>query len=123
MFCDEFMVYQSRTIFARICVEVGATSVIPKKILIDVEGSDIFEQEVIVEWRPPSCLVCKCFSHNQKSCKMRLRLQEQIIPVTGSSTQICGEFISSEKIVHSEPHFQNKEDVVEAEYATGWITV
>lgn len=64
LFIDKLTTYQSRVIFARICVEIKAREPLPESVeFIDEEGVK-HTQDVIYEWMPQQCPKCKRFGHN-----------------------------------------------------------
>lgn len=50
---------KDRLTYARICIEVLAEVVLKSSIVVKDDEGYAFEQDVIFEWKPSHCLVCK----------------------------------------------------------------
>ncbi|GAV92612.1 DUF4283 domain-containing protein/zf-CCHC_4 domain-containing protein [Cephalotus follicularis] len=59
--------------FARICVDMLATSSFPTAINLDLDDGSSTVVEVEYPWKPQACSLCKVFDHANKSCPKAVR--------------------------------------------------
>ncbi|GAV74061.1 DUF4283 domain-containing protein/zf-CCHC_4 domain-containing protein, partial [Cephalotus follicularis] len=59
--------------FARVCVDMAATSTFPYNIILELEDGNTTTIEVEYPWRPTSCTLCKVFDHSNKTCPRAVR--------------------------------------------------
>lgn len=57
--------------YARLLIEVSAKDELPNEISLTLYNGEVINQEVIYEWFPPRCNVCKCFGHTKERCNIR----------------------------------------------------
>ncbi|GAV68948.1 DUF4283 domain-containing protein/zf-CCHC_4 domain-containing protein, partial [Cephalotus follicularis] len=55
-------------LYARVCVDMKATSDFPESITLELEDGCITTIEVEYPWRPAACTLCKVFDHSNRSC-------------------------------------------------------
>ncbi|GAV81192.1 DUF4283 domain-containing protein [Cephalotus follicularis] len=53
--------------FARVCVDMTATSTFPDNIILELEDGNTTTIGVEYPWRPTSCTLCKVFDHFDKN--------------------------------------------------------
>ena len=75
MYLDEITECHSQLTFARICIEVKATKVIPSSFVINLGYGEPCEIRVELPWKPETCEECKIFGHTRKSCPNRPKNQ------------------------------------------------
>ncbi|GAV73166.1 DUF4283 domain-containing protein, partial [Cephalotus follicularis] len=59
--------------YARVCVDMTATSSFPSSILLDLDDGISTVVGVEYPWRPQACSLCKVFDHANKSCPKAAR--------------------------------------------------
>ncbi|GAV87788.1 DUF4283 domain-containing protein/zf-CCHC_4 domain-containing protein [Cephalotus follicularis] len=59
---------RSALLFARVCVNMNATSPFPECITLELEDGSTTSIEVEYPWRPAACTLCKVFDHSNRSC-------------------------------------------------------
>ena len=72
LYMDRFTANQSRLSFAKICVEVDVSSVIPKSIDVKMRNGSFISISVDVPWLPQKCTKCQVFGHNDQHCSKNL---------------------------------------------------
>ncbi|GAV92075.1 DUF4283 domain-containing protein/zf-CCHC_4 domain-containing protein, partial [Cephalotus follicularis] len=55
-------------LYARVCVDMKATSDFPESITLELEDGSTTIIEVEYPWRPAACMLCKVFDHSNWSC-------------------------------------------------------
>ncbi|XP_038998784.1 uncharacterized protein LOC120124106 [Hibiscus syriacus] len=102
---DSITASKSRLEFAKVCVEIGASDMIPKHVDVILNNGQSTSIFVEVPWSPPCCKSCNTFGHSTKICKA--------IPVVPQTTQVW-----RKKEVPSSYNTQLTEDSVEKENST-----
>ncbi|GAV66295.1 DUF4283 domain-containing protein/zf-CCHC_4 domain-containing protein, partial [Cephalotus follicularis] len=59
--------------FARVCVDMAATSTFPDNIILELEDGNTTTIGVEYPWRPTSCTLCKVFDHSNKKFPRAIR--------------------------------------------------
>ncbi|GAV93037.1 DUF4283 domain-containing protein/zf-CCHC_4 domain-containing protein [Cephalotus follicularis] len=59
--------------FARVCIEMNATSTFPESITLELEDGSTTTIGVEYPWRPPACTLCKVFDHSNRTCPKATR--------------------------------------------------
>ncbi|KAK1311258.1 hypothetical protein QJS10_CPA08g00929 [Acorus calamus] len=74
LFMDTATQMATRISYARVCVEVLASSVLPDSVVIDsqADGKEVFP--TVYDWKPQSCSHCLTFGHDDTLCSKRPRL-------------------------------------------------
>ncbi|GAV62976.1 DUF4283 domain-containing protein/zf-CCHC_4 domain-containing protein, partial [Cephalotus follicularis] len=54
--------------FARVCVDMLASSPFPSSIALDFDDGSSTVVNVEYPWKPQACSLCKVFDHSNKSC-------------------------------------------------------
>ncbi|GAV64098.1 DUF4283 domain-containing protein/zf-CCHC_4 domain-containing protein, partial [Cephalotus follicularis] len=54
--------------FARVCIDMEATSSFPDNIILELDDGSTTTIGVQYPWRPASCTLCKVFDHSNKTC-------------------------------------------------------
>ncbi|GAV92761.1 DUF4283 domain-containing protein/zf-CCHC_4 domain-containing protein, partial [Cephalotus follicularis] len=54
--------------FARVCVDMPATSSFPDTITLELEDGSTTLVGVEYPWKPPACTLCKVFDHANRTC-------------------------------------------------------
>ncbi|GAV70378.1 LOW QUALITY PROTEIN: DUF4283 domain-containing protein/zf-CCHC_4 domain-containing protein, partial [Cephalotus follicularis] len=54
--------------YARVCVDMLASSSFPKSILLKIDDGSPTDIEVEYPWKPLACTLCKVFDHSNKNC-------------------------------------------------------
>ncbi|GAV92777.1 DUF4283 domain-containing protein/zf-CCHC_4 domain-containing protein [Cephalotus follicularis] len=67
--------------FARICIEMEATSPFPNSIVLELENGCTLNIGVEYPWKPLACNLCKVFDHSNKSCPRAVRREWMPKPV------------------------------------------
>ncbi|GAV91992.1 DUF4283 domain-containing protein/zf-CCHC_4 domain-containing protein, partial [Cephalotus follicularis] len=68
-------------LFARVCVDMNATSSFPESITLELEDGSTTSIEVEYPWRPAACTLCKVFDHSNRSCPRVTRREWMPRPV------------------------------------------
>ncbi|GAV83755.1 DUF4283 domain-containing protein/zf-CCHC_4 domain-containing protein [Cephalotus follicularis] len=68
-------------LFARVCVDMNATSSFPECITLELEDGSTTSIEVEYPWRPAACTLCKVFDHSNRSCPRVTRREWMPRPV------------------------------------------
>ncbi|GAV92824.1 DUF4283 domain-containing protein/zf-CCHC_4 domain-containing protein, partial [Cephalotus follicularis] len=67
--------------FARVCIEMSASSSFPDSITLELEDGSTTLIRVEYPWRPAACTLCKVFDHSNKSCPRAVRREWMPRPV------------------------------------------
>ncbi|GAV78002.1 DUF4283 domain-containing protein/zf-CCHC_4 domain-containing protein [Cephalotus follicularis] len=59
--------------FARVCVEMSASSTFPNTILLELEDNVTTVVGVEYPWKPQACSLCRVFDHSNKTCPKAVR--------------------------------------------------
>ncbi|GAV80301.1 zf-CCHC_4 domain-containing protein, partial [Cephalotus follicularis] len=59
--------------FARVCVDMLASSPFPSSIALDLDDGSSTFVNVEYPWKPHACSLCKVFDHSKKSCPKAVR--------------------------------------------------
>ncbi|GAV74639.1 DUF4283 domain-containing protein/zf-CCHC_4 domain-containing protein, partial [Cephalotus follicularis] len=54
--------------FARVCIEMSASSSFPNSVTLELEDGNTTIIEVEYPWKPALCTLCKVFNHSKKNC-------------------------------------------------------
>ncbi|GAV92471.1 DUF4283 domain-containing protein/zf-CCHC_4 domain-containing protein, partial [Cephalotus follicularis] len=54
--------------FARVCIEMNATSPFPESVTLELEDGSTTSIGVEYPWRPAACTLCKVFDHSNRNC-------------------------------------------------------
>ncbi|KAL5714608.1 hypothetical protein ACHQM5_016544 [Ranunculus cassubicifolius] len=68
LFTDRKTEMKANPEYARICIEVKASSSFPKMVPVVVDKRRVFHIDVEYNWKPPNCKHCKVFGHNEQNC-------------------------------------------------------
>ncbi|KAK8665814.1 hypothetical protein V6N13_005972 [Hibiscus sabdariffa] len=84
LYMDSVTANRERLEYAKVCVEIGACSVLPKFIDVLLRDGRIHHVRVVVPWLLPSCSKCKVFGHAVKPCSMQepSHVWKQKVPVS-----------------------------------------
>ncbi|KAF6162690.1 hypothetical protein GIB67_022349 [Kingdonia uniflora] len=85
MFLDKVTEENKKRAFARICVEVGADNILPKKVNVLVDEAYTIEIPAEYNWLLTKCEDCVLFGHNKTNCPVAANVppaQETINPST-----------------------------------------
>ncbi|GAV88102.1 DUF4283 domain-containing protein/zf-CCHC_4 domain-containing protein [Cephalotus follicularis] len=67
--------------FARVCIDMSATSSFPESVTLELEDGSTTSIEVEYPWRPAACALCKVFDHSNRSCPKVTRREWMPRPV------------------------------------------
>ncbi|GAV67087.1 DUF4283 domain-containing protein [Cephalotus follicularis] len=67
--------------FARICIEMAATSSFPDSIVLELVNGCTMNIEVEYPWNSAACTLCKVFDHSNKTCPKVVRREWMPRPV------------------------------------------
>ncbi|GAV76256.1 DUF4283 domain-containing protein/zf-CCHC_4 domain-containing protein [Cephalotus follicularis] len=67
--------------FARVCIDMSATSSFPESVILELEDGSTTSIEVEYPWRPAACALCKVFDHSNRSCPKVTRREWMPRPV------------------------------------------
>ncbi|GAV92355.1 Exo_endo_phos domain-containing protein/DUF4283 domain-containing protein/zf-CCHC_4 domain-containing protein [Cephalotus follicularis] len=59
--------------FARVCIEMNASSTFPESITLELEDGSTTSIGVEYPWRPPACTLCTVFDHSNRTCPRATR--------------------------------------------------
>ncbi|GAV84756.1 DUF4283 domain-containing protein, partial [Cephalotus follicularis] len=59
--------------YARVCVDMLASSFFPKRILLELDDGSTMDIEVEYPWKPLASTLCKVFDHSNKNCPKAVR--------------------------------------------------
>ncbi|GAV92397.1 LOW QUALITY PROTEIN: Exo_endo_phos domain-containing protein/DUF4283 domain-containing protein/zf-CCHC_4 domain-containing protein, partial [Cephalotus follicularis] len=59
--------------YARVCVDMAATSTFPDSITLEMEDGSTTSIGVEYPWRPAACALCQVFDHSNRSCPRATR--------------------------------------------------
>ncbi|GAV92806.1 DUF4283 domain-containing protein/zf-CCHC_4 domain-containing protein [Cephalotus follicularis] len=68
-------------IYARVCVDMDATSTFPESITLEMEDGRTTIIGVEYPWQPATCTLCKVFDHSNRSCPRATRREWMPRPV------------------------------------------
>ncbi|CAH2936083.1 MAG: hypothetical protein CPSOU_6784 [uncultured Paraburkholderia sp.] len=68
---DPWTADRTRKSFARLLIEVDITKPLTRKIRIQIEGEEPFDQPVQYEKEPKYCTICKRIGHDEMGCRMK----------------------------------------------------
>ncbi|KAK8604131.1 hypothetical protein V6N13_096591 [Hibiscus sabdariffa] len=71
LYMDSVTSNRERLEYAKVCVEIGACSSIPKFIDVLLCDGRVHPVRVVVPWLLPSCSKCKVFGHSKKTCSVK----------------------------------------------------
>ncbi|KAK1277773.1 hypothetical protein QJS04_geneDACA022161 [Acorus gramineus] len=84
----------TRASYARICVEVQASKILPGSVLVEVSPGHRETFKIDYDWKSIACHFCQTFGHDEACCIMKPPLEKVSIEsrsnVKASSTQIKG---------------------------------
>ncbi|GAV92712.1 DUF4283 domain-containing protein/zf-CCHC_4 domain-containing protein [Cephalotus follicularis] len=67
--------------YARVCIDMAATSTFPDSITLEMEDGGTTSIGVEYPWRPAACALCKVFDHSNRSCPRATRREWMPRPV------------------------------------------
>ncbi|GAV74575.1 zf-CCHC_4 domain-containing protein [Cephalotus follicularis] len=59
--------------FARMCIDMAATSSFPNSLILELDNGTTISIEVEYPWKPAACTLCKVFDHANKTCPRVVR--------------------------------------------------
>ncbi|KAK1304559.1 hypothetical protein QJS10_CPB11g00528 [Acorus calamus] len=68
LYLDTPTALQSRTAYARVCVEVEAGSNLPDEVFVEIRNGDRVAVRVTYDWKPMACEHCNTFGHESSFC-------------------------------------------------------
>ncbi|KAK1295843.1 hypothetical protein QJS10_CPB15g00883 [Acorus calamus] len=115
---DSSTASHSRIEYARICVEIKASSSLPEVILLKEDGL-LKEIHVEYEWKPSPCKSCNTFGHSETQCIHTGNTAPPIqhTPMVASSTRgqptlkSHEEWVPVKRVAHTSTHSQTKGSV------------
>ncbi|GAV69204.1 zf-CCHC_4 domain-containing protein [Cephalotus follicularis] len=91
--------------YARVCIDMAASSSFPNSILLELEYGSTAIIDVEYPWRPVACTLCKVFDHSKKNCPRAVR--REWMPKPEVATQRKADNIEGWIIVKSKgPHMR-----------------
>ncbi|KAL5725828.1 pectinesterase [Ranunculus cassubicifolius] len=91
LYADRKTELKTKTDYARICIEVKATSTFPTAIPVVVDKKRVFRVSAEYNWRPPRCTHCKVFGHSEDNCpKHKVQQKSVWIPKEASIENLEG---------------------------------
>ncbi|KAK8673477.1 hypothetical protein V6N13_111811 [Hibiscus sabdariffa] len=118
LYMDSITANRERLEYAKVCVEIGACSSIPKFIDVLLRDGRVHPVRAVVPWLLPSCSRCKVFGHSEKSCSVRevrtTQVWRQKAPIVHDDCFTACEIGESslQGVAHSEFEVPITEDVV-----------
>ncbi|KAK1326732.1 hypothetical protein QJS10_CPA01g01485 [Acorus calamus] len=100
LYADSTTMKCSRASYARICVEVEVSQVLPDSILVDITPGVRETFKVDYDWKPSACKYCHTFGHDEAYCIMKPQ-------VTTTSIR------QGDKVVHNATNGKGKEKMVQ----------
>lgn len=70
LFVDELTSSMKMMDFARVCIDMPATSDFPLSFEALTEHNDMLEVRIEYSWKPRRCSVCKIFGHTTSNCNL-----------------------------------------------------
>ncbi|GAV93098.1 DUF4283 domain-containing protein/zf-CCHC_4 domain-containing protein, partial [Cephalotus follicularis] len=70
---DANTTHRHALMFARVCVEMPASSSFPDSITLELEDGSTIQVGVEYPWKPPACTLCKVFDHSNRTCPKATR--------------------------------------------------
>ncbi|KAK1326416.1 hypothetical protein QJS10_CPA01g01883 [Acorus calamus] len=83
LYADSATLRCSRASYARICVEVQASTTLPDSILVEVSPGLRESFKVDYDWKPTACKFCQTFGHDEACCIMKPTTETTIPPAKG----------------------------------------
>ncbi|KAK1303554.1 hypothetical protein QJS10_CPB11g01546 [Acorus calamus] len=78
LFMDSATLRCTKTSFARLCIEVEASTVLPDEVSVEIAPGLKEKFKVDYDWRPSACIHCQTFGHNEvRCCKKPLPASEK----------------------------------------------
>lgn len=68
LYTDHRTMDRTRIDFARVCVEVDASTELMREVEIQDSEGLVFSVLVDYDWEPDFCSMCKCFEHSYSTC-------------------------------------------------------
>ncbi|KAL5724191.1 hypothetical protein ACHQM5_007483 [Ranunculus cassubicifolius] len=87
LFTDRKTESKTRAEYARICIEVKATSNFPTVVPIVVDKKKVFKVAVEYNWRPPRCKLCKIFGHCEETCSKQQQNNQPTVWIQKETAQ------------------------------------
>ncbi|GAV73104.1 DUF4283 domain-containing protein/zf-CCHC_4 domain-containing protein [Cephalotus follicularis] len=81
LYMDAPTIKRQALTFARVCVDMLASSSFPNAINLDLDDGSSTVVDVEYPWKPQACSLCKVFDHANKSCPKAVRREELPKPV------------------------------------------
>ncbi|GAV89206.1 DUF4283 domain-containing protein [Cephalotus follicularis] len=111
--------------FARICVEMVATSSFPDTIVLELENGCTTDISVEYPWKPAACTLCKVFEHSNKTCPKAVRrewMPRQVLMARRKPEDVDGWITVQKKGKGSDPldvglHQSNELEIAEPSMA------
>ncbi|GAV92776.1 DUF4283 domain-containing protein/zf-CCHC_4 domain-containing protein [Cephalotus follicularis] len=73
LYMDTTTTNRQTLVFARVCVEMSASSTFPNTILLELEDNVTTVVGVEYPWKPQACSLCRVFDHSNKTCPKAVR--------------------------------------------------
>ncbi|GAV81764.1 DUF4283 domain-containing protein/zf-CCHC_4 domain-containing protein [Cephalotus follicularis] len=70
---DANTTHRHALVFARVCIDIPATSSFPDTITLELEDGSTTYVGVEYPWKPPACTLCKVFDHSNRTCPRATR--------------------------------------------------
>lgn len=67
---DSLMANKSCITFARVCVQISPSSLLPNEVSLNLDGT-IWKQGVVYDWKPSACLNCNTFCHDHNNYPLK----------------------------------------------------
>ncbi|XP_062118721.1 uncharacterized protein LOC133832388 [Humulus lupulus] len=99
---------RDRLQFARVMVEVNVSQAFPSTISFVNEKTEVIRLDVVYEWKPTCCSVCKGMGHEDTNCRKNQQNMTQVTAVWRPKN------ISQEgfQVVHAARKFVNKKEPI-----------
>ncbi|KAK1318898.1 hypothetical protein QJS10_CPB04g01154 [Acorus calamus] len=79
LYADSATMRCSRASYARICVEIQATTSLPDSVLVDIAPGVRETFKVDYDWKPLACKFCQTFGHDEACCIMKPAIAKSVV--------------------------------------------
>ncbi|KAK1294881.1 hypothetical protein QJS10_CPA16g00368 [Acorus calamus] len=99
LYVDSATLWCSQASYARICMEVQASTLLLDSVLVEVAPGVRESFMVDYDWKPTTCKYCQTFGHDDASCVMKPSVEPPIADKVGTTRETTITNKGKEKVV------------------------